>query len=77
MHLISLSKKPVGLVHSAFRMVGLFALSVGISAVAPGLDKFSGEAVAKDAQVVANGGKPARKARPQQVGGHRSARRRL
>ena len=56
MHLINLSKKPVGLVHSAFRMIGLFALSVGILAVAPGLDNFSGEAVAKDAQVVANGG---------------------
>ena len=51
MHLINLSKKPVGLVHSAFRTVGLFALSVGILTAAPGLHNFSSEAVAKDAQV--------------------------
>jgi len=55
MHLINLSRKPACLVRSAFRMVGILFLSVGILTTASSLNDFSGQAFAKNAQTVTSG----------------------
>src|SRR3954471_1611024 len=60
MHLINLSRRPAALVHSAFRTAGILLLSIGILTIASSLHNFSGEAFAKDARVVANGGESQR-----------------
>ena len=49
MKLINLSSKPGTLVGSASRIAGIVLLAVGILAIASGLHRFSGEALAKDA----------------------------
>ena len=55
MKLINLSSKPGTLVGSASRIAGIVLLAVGILAIASGLHRFSGEALAKDAHTVTGG----------------------